>query len=139
MNSEIAVAILVLTPIGDVRPRAPGHQNVDTQERTAGRTSSPHQIAVATSALTPIRRLRPRASGQRSFDTQHADAGRTLSRTTGSLSPADGSIVMEARLTQETEKPTTETAMRPVRSVFSLRAGRRTTQVKTSLRSPDCR
>ena len=43
---------------------------------------------------------------------------------TGPLSPADGSIVMEARLTQETEKPTTETAMRPVRSVFSLRAGR---------------
>ena len=119
----IAVARPDVTPIRRLRPRAPGQQIVDTHERAAGRTSSPHQIAVARLDVTPTSPMRPRAPGQSEADTPKASAGRTLSRTPGPLRPPSGAIVMEARLTQETEKPTTETASAPVRSEFSLRAG----------------
>ena len=76
--NQFAVASHAMTPIEEVRPRAPGRFHLDTPETDAGRTLSVPTIAVASKLVTPTKILRPRAPGQLPADTQGRRAGRTF-------------------------------------------------------------
>jgi hypothetical protein len=82
---SIAVANLVVKPNVRLRPRAPGQEIGDTQERTAGRT---FPIAVANRVMNSTIQLRPRAPGQGRGELQPTAAGRTHSHAARRETPA---------------------------------------------------